>query len=176
MDVNNILETNVTDDNILDVLNNQYLITLKNNNVFSQGVLTKTPLKYFFSEYSNPEIALQTVSAIRETKQEIDSKTNGLNELISKAITVNPATFNFELQESESVSLSEAITQLNETFATRGDVLQAIDEIYKTLWQNVDEILTECFQTSMYARQYTGSADGTNAERPVYTSIVFPKT
>lgn len=140
------------------------------------GNLSRLSLSSFIAD-STPENAKNAISQLRASTAKIDTKTDTIKTHIDNVKPVNQTDVdacNFEKQADRPISLKNAIDTISDTFITTTALQAMVNDVYSALWTAVNDMLTTGFQTSMYARQYTGATQGISDANPVHTEIVIP--
>lgn len=169
-EIKRTLEEDVNTDTIKDttVLGLQQL----NSDVYELKQMT---LSSYLAD-STPGTAAHTVRQIRASNDQLTTKREAIQQHVStvKAVTQQDLDANeFEKQDDAPIALTAAIDSITTTYITRKELQEIVNDVYSELWTAVNDMLTTGFQTSMYARQYTGTIQGIDAERPAYSKIVF---
>lgn len=138
--------------------------------------LKQMSLSSFLAD-SSPDNAKNAITQLRASTANIDKKTTAISKHISEIKSINQTdldNYDFEKLSDSPTSLKTAIDTISATYATTTSLQAMVNDVYAALWAEVTDMFTTGFQTSMYARQYTGSMQGLSEDKPVYTEIVLP--
>lgn len=125
---------------------------------------------------SQPENAKNAISQLRSSTANISKKTDKIRDHIADIKSINQTDIDqhdFEKTADRPMSFKTAIDTITETAITVPGLQSLVNDVYSVLWEAVNDMFTTGFQTSMYARQYTGTTQGISDKNPVYTEIVF---
>lgn len=178
MMVNEILQLSqdeITDDSIKNI----DVIGLKTTDVINDiGMLKRLSLSSFLADAS-PENAKNAIAQLRASTNNISTKQDQISAYIQTIKSINQTDVNalsFEKHTDKPTSYKSAVETISSTYITTTALQQIVNDVYTALWTAVNDMFTTGFQTSMYARQYTGATQGLSKDKPAYNKIVFDET
>lgn len=106
----------------------------------------------------------QLITKLRNLNSDIIEQKDKIDEFVSHIQTITSAEVSAaNLQENSNVVSYDSVTsQLTSKFASPQELQSAVNNVYKTLFESIEEIMVQVFTTSMYARQYTQITDATD--------------
>ena len=122
--------------------------------------LERFPLTAYISDVDLATTG-QLITKLRNLNQDITEQKDKINTFVSNIKTITSAEVSAaNLQKNEDVMSYEMVTsQLSSKFASPEELQAAVNNVYKTLFDSIEEIMVQVFTTSMYARQYTQVTD-----------------
>ena len=106
----------------------------------------------------------QLITKLRNLNSDIIEQKDKIDDFVSHIQTITSAEVSAaNLQENSNVVSYDSVTsQLTSKFASPQELQSAVNNVYKTLFESIEEIMVQVFTTSMYARQYTQITDATD--------------
>ena len=103
----------------------------------------------------------QLITKLRSLNDDIQIQKEKIDEFASHIQTITSAEVSAaNLQTNSNIESYDVVTaQLASKFATPQELQEAVNNVYKTLFASIEEIMVQVFTTSMYARQYTQITD-----------------
>lgn len=103
----------------------------------------------------------QLITKLRNLNSDIIEQKDQIDEFVSNIHTITSAEVSAaNLQTNSNIVSYDVVTsQLASKFASPQEFQEAVNNIYKKLFESVEEIMVQVFTTSMYARQYTQITD-----------------
>lgn len=159
-----------------DFINNTTILGLKTiNHEHDVGAISQVSLCSYLTD-STPDNTKKTISSLRKATNIAAQKEESLRDKVDKIKVISQADVdaeNFELQQDRPISLQSAIDAVTSTYVTASELASMINDVYAKLWETVTEMFTTGFQTSMYARQYTGAIQGISKDKPAYSKLIL---
>lgn len=150
---------------------------IKDKNV---GELSLMSLESYISDASSDNVK-KIIEKLRLASKTVLEKFENIQSTFDDIIPVTKddvEKFEFEKIKDNPISLKNAIDIITSTYISRNELQSVIDSIYAELWSTVTDMFTQCFQMSMYARQYTGSVLGAAEDFKSFAKVtaVFEST
>ena len=122
--------------------------------------LERFPLTAYISDV-DLQTAKQLITKLRNLNSDIIEQKEKIDNFVSHIQTITSAEVSAaNLQTSSNVMSYDIVTaQLASKFASPQELQTAVNNVYKSLFSSIEEIMVQVFTTSMYARQYTQITD-----------------
>jgi hypothetical protein len=122
--------------------------------------LERFPLTAYISDV-DLQTAKQLITKLRNLNSDIIEQKEKIDNFVSHIQTITSAEVSSaNLQTSSNVMSYDIVTaQLASKFASPQELQTAVNNVYKSLFSSIEEIMVQVFTTSMYARQYTQITD-----------------
>ena len=122
--------------------------------------LERFPLTAYISDV-DLQTTKQLITKLRNLNSDIIEQKDRIDDFVSHIQTITSSEVSAaNLQENSDIMSYDTVTsQLASKFASPEELQAVVNNVYKSLFSSIEEIMVQVFTTSMYARQYTQITD-----------------